>query len=275
MALAEYQYGHSLQGFSHIMNNLLIYRHWSKGFIEEVLHGLEYKPSGVCPHQCWSETMVLQPAIEGMLGLECNALEKSLTLAPAFPFDWDSVSAEHIRIGNHRIDFVYIRSGNSHSYSITPSDPEPMNIAFGPLFPAGWKAISVSLDGTEIEYELTPSAQGIRCWLEFSLDGNHTVNIIGEKGISMLPLVAYPRPGDPGNGTRILSASLSGNRYSAVLEGPSGTTGHFDLWISGFQIISSFNIDSIEKNNELLKIGVKFDPSNDAYVRKEISLEFN
>jgi glycogen debranching enzyme len=84
-ALAEYAYGNYQQGFFHLMNNLNIYKNWGKGFVEEVMNGATYEPSGVCPHQCWSETMVLQPAIEGMLGLIVNDGEKKIVLSPAFP----------------------------------------------------------------------------------------------------------------------------------------------------------------------------------------------
>ncbi|MCX8010868.1 MAG: GH116 family glycosyl hydrolase, partial [Ignavibacteria bacterium] len=94
-ALAEYKYGNHNQGFTHIMNNLLTYKNWAKGFVPEVLHGAEYRMSGVCPHQCWSQTMVLQPIIEGMLGLKINAFENSISLQPAFPINWDFVKVDN------------------------------------------------------------------------------------------------------------------------------------------------------------------------------------
>src|SRR5690606_14846579 len=72
-SLAEYETGRFLQGFSHIMNNLVIYKHWDLGSIEEVLNGMEYKPSGVTHNQGWSQTMVLQPILEGMLGIKPDA----------------------------------------------------------------------------------------------------------------------------------------------------------------------------------------------------------
>jgi hypothetical protein len=73
-ALCDYAAGNSAQGFSKMMSNLLVYKNWSLGYIEEVLHGTQYKYFGVCRHQAWSETMVLQPAIEGMLGLNPDAM---------------------------------------------------------------------------------------------------------------------------------------------------------------------------------------------------------
>jgi len=52
-SLAEYRNGRPVQGYSHLMNNLLGYQNWGLGFVDEVLNGSEYKPSGVCRHQCW------------------------------------------------------------------------------------------------------------------------------------------------------------------------------------------------------------------------------
>ena len=85
------------------MNNLLIYQHWGLGFVEEVLNGEVYEPSGVCNHQCWSETMVLQPAIEGMLGFRPDAANHRIELSPAFPADWDNVSVRNLKTGNESL----------------------------------------------------------------------------------------------------------------------------------------------------------------------------
>ena len=106
-ALAEYKNGNFNQGYTHMMNNLLVYRYWAKGFIEEVLNGLEYKPSGVCRHQCWSQTMVSQPILEGMLGMEPNAFEHKVSLSPGLPVDWDSLTVNHIKVGNHNLGKYY------------------------------------------------------------------------------------------------------------------------------------------------------------------------
>ncbi|MCX6138048.1 MAG: GH116 family glycosyl hydrolase [Ignavibacteriales bacterium] len=53
-ALAEYEYGNSTQGFAHIWENIFIKKHWALGFVQEVMSGAVYRPSGICPHQCWS-----------------------------------------------------------------------------------------------------------------------------------------------------------------------------------------------------------------------------
>jgi glycogen debranching enzyme len=272
-ALAEYRYGGYIQGYSHIMNNLQIYHHWSKGFIEEVLHGLEYRPSGVCAHQCWSETMVLQPVIEGMLGLECDALQKRIKLAPGFPFDWDSVSVQHIRLGDCFIDFSFAKSGNKSLYLFIKDGPGPITVDFNPLFPPGWQLKQIKPGKGGLGHKLEMIRQGVRIHTEFSLADSCLIEIEGEKGISILPLVTNPSPGDHSEGFRIISTELKDHTYKVTLEGPSGKTGFFNLLVTGFQIISTSNIISIEKKGEVFQIGVNFESSYDTYGRKEISLE--
>ncbi len=49
-SLGDFAAGNRVQGFSKMMSNLLIYKNWSLGYIEEVLHGTQYKYFGVCRH---------------------------------------------------------------------------------------------------------------------------------------------------------------------------------------------------------------------------------
>ena len=77
-SLAEYKTGNYVSGYSHIMNNLLMYRYWNLGSIEETLNGEIFSPAGACSQQGWSESMVLQPIIEGMLGISPDALSNQI-----------------------------------------------------------------------------------------------------------------------------------------------------------------------------------------------------
>ncbi|MDD4645081.1 MAG: GH116 family glycosyl hydrolase, partial [Bacteroidales bacterium] len=109
-SLGDYAAGYPVLGYSKMMSNLLVYKHWSLGYIEEVLHGTEYKYFGVCRHQAWSETMVLQPAIEGMLGLDPDAMNNTIGISADFPLDWDSASAENIRLGENLFNLKLLRT---------------------------------------------------------------------------------------------------------------------------------------------------------------------
>ena len=131
------------------MNNLNVYRNWGLGYVEEVLNGANYKPSGVCPHQCWSETMVLQPAIEGMLGIDVNASEPEIQISPQLPVNWDSIKIEHIRVGDRRIDMSFSRKGKNCVYQFHGTGGK-VTINLAPYFPAGTVFGKASIDGREI-----------------------------------------------------------------------------------------------------------------------------
>ena len=124
-SLAEYAYGNFEQGFTHLMGNLGIYKHWGLGFVEEVMNGSVYEPSGVCAHQCWSETMVLEPAIEGMLGLKVNMQENKISLDPHFPANWDSATIRNIRMGEAFFDFHMQKGKESYIYTFVPHGSLP------------------------------------------------------------------------------------------------------------------------------------------------------
>ncbi|HEX9137172.1 MAG TPA: GH116 family glycosyl hydrolase, partial [Nitrospirota bacterium] len=104
-SLAEYKTGAYVSGFTHMMNNLLLYRNYGLGSAEETLNGSVYKPAGVCSQQGWSETMILQPVSEGMLGLMPDAPAQRIAISPRFPWDWAEVKVKHIRFGGHDLNF--------------------------------------------------------------------------------------------------------------------------------------------------------------------------
>jgi len=113
----EYKYDNAVQGFTHIMNNLMNYQYFSLSFVDEVLHGEEYKAFGVCPHQCWSETMVIQLIIEGMLGFKPDAVNNSFSLKPNLPANWDSLEVKNLKVGNGSISLDYKRADGELAFS--------------------------------------------------------------------------------------------------------------------------------------------------------------
>jgi len=255
-SLGDFASGNSVQGFSKMMSNLLIYKHWSLGYIEEVLHGTQYKYFGVCRHQCWSETMVLQPAIDGMLGLKPDAMTNTLGLTLNFPFDWNSVTSENIKVGDHSISFrlvrnlnhtsLYLRSSTSSTSSTFSTFSTHITI---PL-PKGTKVTACTVNGQSHEYSMVQ--EGIAVELKPAKD--ITVVISHEGGISVLPVVHHPEPGDSSTGLKIISDELIGNNYIVKVEGLSGTPGRIRLIKSG----------------QIIEHEFVFPESKEKYVRKDL-----
>ncbi len=264
-SLAEYAYGNYLQGFSHAMNNLNIYKNWGLGFVEEVMNGAEYLPSGVCPHQCWSETMVLQPLIEGMLGLEIFAPQKRIILSPKLPADWDSITVSGIRLADQRLEYRYKRIQGEYNYEFQLSNGSPIDLEFNPLFPAGTLVKNVLVDGSEIPFTVNINNQYVSISVTLNLRTFHQILVQTEFGISVLPVVPDPKPGDPASGTRLLSASLNGNVYSIILEGIPGSSEEVCLYLNTWKIEKVDGASIKGQNGKICRLSVPFGHSGKRY----------
>jgi glycogen debranching enzyme len=239
-ALAEFRNNNYLQGYSHLMSNMLLYKYWGLGFIEEVLHGETFEPFGVCHHQCWSETMALQPAIEGMLGYQPDALNHKLTLKPWFPADWDSVKVTGIRLGNEEISMEAGRHGGMeagkqgfvNTFIFDKSGTDRLDVHFQPVFPPGSTIKKIRVNGLPAKdpgFRVTEQGWGFADF-GFWLDSIATVEIYWEGGITALPVIYHPGPGDRSEGMRIINTSYSDKEYSITVEGLPSKQYELKVW---------------------------------------------
>jgi hypothetical protein len=271
-SLAEYATGNPIQGFSHLMNNLNVYRNWGLGFVEEVLNGAEYQPSGVCAHQCWSETMVLQPAIEGMLGLEIRAQDRKILLSPQFPPQWDSLFIQHIRMADQSVDLHFTRINGIHEYKFSLDQGRPVHIEFIPGFPAGTSILNVTVNGKTVPATSFKSAQSMTLIVSFDLGSTSKLVVETEGGTSALPVISDPRPGDAAEGMRILSSRLLQNRYEVEVEGKAGTSGALEFWSNGPALQQADNARFLDQNGHVSRFAVDFEHSELKYVTKTVTL---
>ncbi len=274
-SLSAYTVGNGINGFTHMMNNLNIYRHWGLGFAEEVLNGSRYEPSGVCPHQCWSETMILQPAIEGMLGLKVDATYPKLVLAPNIPANWDSLKADNIRIGNRRIGFSMYRGDTATIFHFNPDAGVPLRVEFMPYFPAGTHFGKIHLNGKDIPGAVITLPDAMNLMLAFSLEAPVTLTVPHSSGVSLLPALRDARPGDAPEGLRILSSRLSGNTLTALVEGLSNTTDDIRLWSSAPVTPISGNLVLNNQHTKVSQWKVTFSPSEKKYKTETLIWKLN
>lgn len=220
-ALSEFRTGNNKSGYQHIINNLQSYRDWSPGSIEETFNGDRYTPNGVCSHQCWSEAMVLLPAIEGLLGLETDALAHELKLAPYFPWDWKNCTVKNIRIGQDRAALQMKRESARTQFDMESTGR--LRLKFRPAFPLDTRFGRITLNGREVPIKARQSAEELA--LEMDLDilpGKNSVVIEHSGGIGALPVIAHPIPGQASSGLKILSEAIEGKEpqiYTLTAEG--------------------------------------------------------
>lgn len=271
-ALAEYRYGNPNQGFSHIMNNLNVYRNWGLGYVEEVLNGAEYEPSGVCPHQCWSETMVIQPVIEGMLGIGVDATKNLLTLAPSIPADWDSLSVNNIRIGDELVNYTFRKDTARLWFDFQQRGDRSVTIKLMVTLPSGTVVSQVLMNGQDHPFATFTNPRFISLQSDIRLQGSASLEVDFTGGISVLPSVSFPAPGDRAEGMRLLDAYMKGEQYIVALEGLSGSSDTLSIW-SYYPLEGPVEgVSVIRQNHHIIDLLVDFQNGDDKYAHKTITL---
>lgn len=272
-ALAEYEYGNSNQGFMHIWNNLFIKNYWALGFVEEVMNGAIYEPSGVCAHQCWSETNILHPAITGMIGWKPDAVTNSAQLKPRLPLSWDTVTISNLRIGKSVLNYSIRRGINRTEYSFRLKSGPAVKIKFQPELPQGMEVRRAILNGKEITVDSGRHRGLLGKPITFALEKNAEVVLEHTKGIGMLPVIPRPQPGDSSTGLRIISTVLQDKEYKIELEGRSGQEGSFTLHVFDNAITDITNAEATSSARRgIMNLRVKFDQSPSQFSRKTVTL---
>jgi len=116
-ALAAFANHRSDIGMKHLMANVMLTWDFCLGFITEVLDG-EVRVPGGCPHQAWSEAMIIQPIIEGLFGIRVDAVARKISFAPHLPSRWESAAIRNLRVGENRFDIEFSRSGTGPAITI-------------------------------------------------------------------------------------------------------------------------------------------------------------
>jgi len=274
-ALAEYEYGNTVQGFTHILNNLYIKNSWAKGLVEEVLDGSIYRPSGVCPHQCWSETNIIQPSIEGMIGWEPNATKRRGTLKPRFPLNWDSVGVKNLRIGKSLIDFKFTRSMNQTTYELELKKGIPVVIMIHPEVLDGMRIDEILLDSKPIKFTGKTRHHLLINPVRINLNKKSKLVLKHHGGIGMIPKILRPAPGERSSGCKIIRSGLKNNVYYIDLEAKQGSREPFSLRIFDVKPIRIEGAELVSMNkNGTVEFVVSFPKSKKEFVGKTVRIIF-
>lgn len=231
-SLSEYKTNHFTSGFTHLMSNLLQYPVWALGSVAETMSGSVCKPAGVCSQQGWSETMVIQPAIEGMLGFLPDATTKKLSLTPCFPWNWKWVKVSRMRIGDIFLDMNFYKTTHSFVYDFTGSG-SPVSLKFNPIFAPGTVITGIQANGRSIHYTTEVNNEGIKVILrEITVQKGMKIIIQYSGGTGVLPLVNGLHPGESNKGAKILQQQWQKDKGRVKLEGISGKTYQFSVFSS-------------------------------------------
>jgi glycogen debranching enzyme len=223
-SLAEYEYGNSTQAFTHLSSIMHPAWFWTQGFVPEVIDGARYAVTGVCPHQLWSETAIIAPAIEGMVGWKPDAPGHAAVLVPRFPFDWDSVTVSNLAVGSTRVRLQMKRTRTSATYTLEALGGPPITMDLMPELLPGSRLESVLVDGTPVQANGAMYRGVLSLPVRLLLEQKREVLFRFSGGVGVCPVVAQPRPGDTSSTPRVISSRYDGKSCRIVLEGGPGSS---------------------------------------------------
>lgn len=125
VSLAEYRAGRPLSGYAHLMQNANLTWSHDLGAVTELLSGEFFQPLGrSSSHQVWSSAMVLTPALRGLFGLDWNAPNRVLRVAPNLPAAWDRARLHNVPLGDLRLDVEFMREADRLVVRARSASPE-------------------------------------------------------------------------------------------------------------------------------------------------------
>jgi glycogen debranching enzyme len=273
-ALAEFRYGRWLQGLMHVKNSLRNFQHGALGCMEEVLHGEAYQPAGVCPHQAWSESMILQPLYEGWLGLKPHALEHRLELKPYVPLYWPFFAAGPISVDEQQLLFYFQREENvlTFQFKARPfpgrakrEHSQPLRVDFKPTFPSTVQLAELRHGQRLLEVKPDERIDLIRWPLSFDVNSETTtITLRLAKFFTVAPPFAEVAPGARSRGWVILDQHIKGKMVSVEVEGEPGTAARLEFVVWGYEIENVKGGKLIELEGERGSIAFEFPALNDS-----------
>jgi hypothetical protein len=227
----------------------------------------------VCYHQCWSETNILHPAINGMIGWRPDAPSHTAVLASRFPVLWDSVTVRHMRLGASFVSVRMIRGINETTYTLNVEEGPAVEIAFGPEIACGMQLDGVTVSGVPRDVRNGTKRGLLEEPVAVKLEKEVTVVFRHRGGAAMFPVIPNPAPDDSSRGYKIVSESVKDSVYEVVLEGKAGTSFTFQIRLFD-QTVKSVDggetVGSQEKGVQ--KLRVSFGSSGSPFTQKRVKL---
>jgi len=237
-SVAEYRYHQTFPACANLRANALLALDGSLGHVTEVLSGDYYQPlSTSSPHQIWSAAMVVSPVLRGILGLETDAIHRSVRLTPHVPADWARFSIANVRLGKNTMLLNYKKTDDGIVLETALiSGSEECTVEFRPAISLKAKVQRVDLNGKPVPFQVETGETDQHVLVQFPIAAGKSllrIGLLNEFGLSEQSVL--PTLGSASQGLRILSETWSASRDQLVVEvsGAAGREYDLGVWNAG------------------------------------------
>jgi|SRR5579871_682099 len=189
--LAEYSNHAAIGGLRHLYGVAATTGLTSAGFIPEYMSGerAQALPHAV-PHQLFSSSSAIHPMVSGMLGLQGNAVDGTLTIAPHIPQNW-TIDFSNYRVGASTVSGKIARVRGETRISLLIAGP-PLSVVIGPAFAAEAKILRAEVNGAPISIELQSTQADTHATLRASGINRVEAVIVVEEATERPPVLVKP-----------------------------------------------------------------------------------
>jgi hypothetical protein len=223
---ALYKHHLPLQGYSLLMSTAEHTYEHALGCITEVFSGTNnIWPQEAVSHQGFSSAGVVLPLIRGLLGLEADALTKSLIFSPHFPADWKQVSIENYQVGQAKFSFEYGRGKDKIAVEVKSENAQGYKISFIPALGIGTRIQSLDVNGEPVAFRTKERAQVVQVESEIPINEDIlSIEMTFIPALEILPFVPKSHIGDKNKSLKIISLKKEDFKLIMEVEGLANRT---------------------------------------------------
>jgi len=275
VSLAEYEHHRARAAYEHLKANAGLTFIHALGSHPELLSGDYYRPlETAVPQQLFSSSMVISPLVRGLLGLRGDAAAKTLTVAPHLPPDWDRITVERYRVGNHLFTITFEKGADRVRLEISKGDDESFHVRLGPAFPPLTRIRSLIVNWQNSPFNAEENESDVHCRATVTMKDRLTVEIHFQPGVEIIVPTVRPAIGDQTSSLKIVRAKARKDTITIIVEGVSGRA--YSLWVNfSGKLLEVKGARLAGEKQTTRELSISF-PSISAsrYVRQEVLLQF-
>ncbi|MCX6169786.1 MAG: hypothetical protein NTX65_10625 [Ignavibacteriales bacterium] len=265
---AQFYTHFDLQGYETVKKTSQHAFDYGLGIVPEVFSGdINTKLGEAYHNQGFSVSGYLFPMVQGLIGLEVDALNNKITFAPKLPADWKFLKVSNIIIEKTIVSCELRMETGVLKLFADNTGKSGIDFDFMPDLPLGSEIISVFLNGISIPFEFIKHEQAYQLKLNFKAKGKNEIKINYKPATAIYSLSHTIPIGETNEGLKIISQKLEGKKLIVNCEGKAGRV--YELGIMNGYLVKS--VSGAELENEKLSIHVS--GSGNEFVKHEISIE--
>jgi hypothetical protein len=189
------------------------------------------------------------PLVKGLLGLDGDALAKTVTFAPQVPADWDSLVVSGYRVGDAEFGFRYRRAGNTITVACQARGAAGYRAQIELALPSGCAWFRAKVGNEAVDYRIKEYSSTIGVVVELENPSGAVMTVEFAPRVELLPPAVATMTGDANKGLKIVSTRYSRHQLDVTVEGLSGQ--RYGLGVRNGDLIKSVSGCRLE-NDELV-----------------------